>query len=213
MGELSRNLDILGINIYPFFDAGFRRDQPAELLDRLWNLAANKYPREKLRLTETGYPTAGSAPSWAPNNRPSVDVSFEYYNAVVAWTPRGSETLPKFWFQAFDRRSEDPMAHIDYERSFGFFHTDRSPKRDAFPRRRAPPANCDFTLYMAVDLWGNDIGSALASAPTDCFDICRNRAGCRAFTWSNYQGGTCWLKWGKTETRPNNAVVSAALEC
>ncbi|KAJ0410518.1 hypothetical protein ATCC90586_008325 [Pythium insidiosum] len=212
MGQLNSKLDILGVNIYPFFDAGFRRDQPAALLDRLWNLVVNKYPREKVRLTETGYPTAGSAPSWAPNNVPSLEVSYEYYNAVAAWTPSGSETLPKFWFQAFDRRPEDPMSHVDHERFFGFFKTDRQPKRDNFPRRKAS-GDCGGGLERGVDYWGNDIGSAPAASAEACFAHCRSRAGCRAFTWSDFQGGMCWLKWGKTEVKPKDGVVSALLEC
>ncbi|GLD98158.1 hypothetical protein PINS_up006855 [Pythium insidiosum] len=53
------------------------------------------------------------------------------------------------------------------------------------------------TIEEGVDYHGNDVGSASASAAESCVEICRQRAGCKAFSWNDFNGGTCWLKSGK----------------
>ncbi|KAI9558647.1 hypothetical protein GHT06_015436 [Daphnia sinensis] len=47
--------------------------------------------------------------------------------------------------------------------------------------------NCDF---MGRDL------AAVASAPETCGPACQSNPQCSHFVWTNYQGGTCWLKKG-----------------
>ncbi|GMF52348.1 unnamed protein product [Phytophthora fragariaefolia] len=49
-------------------------------------------------------------------------------------------------------------------------------------------------LEYDIDYVGNDIGSARAAEPKQCCALCEGFGGCRAFTWSDYQGGTCWFK-------------------
>jgi len=44
---------------------------------------------------------------------------------------------------------------------------------------------CDFT--------GNDLSNALTK-PEDCGGRCASTSGCTHFTWTNYNGGTCWMK-------------------
>ncbi|TYZ66437.1 hypothetical protein PybrP1_005436, partial [[Pythium] brassicae (nom. inval.)] len=125
--SLANNLDILGVNIYPFFSSSYSSGNPAALLDAQWNQVANKYPREKLRLTETGFPTAGAPSSMSPNIQPNVWNSVTYYEGLVNWNPSGYAGMPKFWFQAFDRRSDDPV-RPDFELYFGFFTASRNYK-------------------------------------------------------------------------------------
>ncbi|EEY64855.1 uncharacterized protein PITG_16168 [Phytophthora infestans T30-4] len=62
------------------------------------------------------------------------------------------------------------------------------------------------TLVNNVDYNGNDIGNSPSAAATGCCDICRGRTGCRVFTWSNYNGGTCWLK---SQQGPGTTVAGA----
>ena len=47
--------------------------------------------------------------------------------------------------------------------------------------------NCDFN--------GNDLSSARMSG-SQCGGHCESVSGCTHYTWSNYQGGTCWMKQG-----------------
>lgn len=52
-------------------------------------------------------------------------------------------------------------------------------------------------LQNDVDNTGQDIGSIVSPAAEGCCKICNNNPDCRAFSWSNYNGGTCWLKKSK----------------
>lgn len=70
-------------------------------------------------------------------------------------------------------------------------------------------ANCG--LEQGVDFVGNDIGNVAASKPEDCCAKCMDTKGCRAFSWTNQNGGTCWLKNLKGDTVANANVVSAVV--
>jgi hypothetical protein len=59
-----------------------------------------------------------------------------------------------------------------------------------------------------VDMPGNDIGSSLASRPTDCIRICQTNAFCFAYTWTSYNGGTCWLKKKASPFVPSPGTTS-----
>ncbi|KAJ0390736.1 hypothetical protein ATCC90586_011607 [Pythium insidiosum] len=62
-----------------------------------------------------------------------------------------------------------------------------------------------------LDFVGNDIGSVPGAFQSDCCDICKKRDDCRAFTWTDFNGGTCWLKSGKGDAVENSAAVSAVV--
>jgi hypothetical protein len=70
-----------------------------------------------------------------------------------------------------------------------------------------PQQTCTITLNF--DYVDNDIGNAPSLSAEGCCNICRGWSGCRAFSWSNHNGGTCWLKSSKGETRPSSGVKSA----
>ncbi|KAL3660557.1 hypothetical protein V7S43_014312 [Phytophthora oleae] len=61
------------------------------------------------------------------------------------------------------------------------------------------------------DYSGNDIGSAPAPTPWDCCVPCSNRAGCRAYTWTNLNDGTCWFKSGRGTINVNSGARSAIM--
>lgn len=67
-------------------------------------------------------------------------------------------------------------------------------------------------LNYDVDYVGNDIGSAPSAAPTGCCDICVKKSGCQAYSWTNLNGGTCWLKSARGGTVNKAGVVSASLD-
>lgn len=62
---------------------------------------------------------------------------------------------------------------------------------EAFGRPETLP-NCG--LEKDVDLVGSDIRNVPAAMAEDCCSKCWDTMGCRAFTWTNLNGGTCWLK-------------------
>ncbi|RLN53728.1 hypothetical protein BBP00_00009211 [Phytophthora kernoviae] len=59
-----------------------------------------------------------------------------------------------------------------------------------------------------MDYLSFDIGNVWAAKPGDCCALCRAKVGCRVFSWTNYQSGTCWLKGGKRLAFPADGVTS-----
>jgi hypothetical protein len=48
---------------------------------------------------------------------------------------------------------------------------------------------------MACDFKGSDITNKII-ASSDCSSACASTFGCTHFTWTSYNGGTCWMKSG-----------------
>lgn len=64
-------------------------------------------------------------------------------------------------------------------------------------------------LQNDVDYVGNDLARVASAAASGCCDLCQKTAGCRAYSWSDYQGGSCWLKSKVTQTVAKPGVKSA----
>jgi len=66
-----------------------------------------------------------------------------------------------------------------------------------------------------TDYTGNDIcydpNCPRSSTSAGCCNLCASTSGCRAFTWTNYAGGTCWLKSGKSGSTACSGCRSAVL--
>jgi hypothetical protein len=76
---------------------------------------------------------------------------------------------------------------------------------------QANPAAPSCALELDVDYVGNDIGSAWSADPYGCCSKCMATKGCKAFSWSDYEGGTCWLKSSKGSAVASLGVKSAIL--
>jgi hypothetical protein len=74
-----------------------------------------------------------------------------------------------------------------------------------------PPQPC--TLEFGVDYFDNDIGNKPGANVFVCCDVCKTYPGgaCKAFSWSNHNGGTCWLKSGKGAPIGNGNVHSGVV--
>ncbi|KAF4031359.1 putative cell wall glucanase [Phytophthora infestans] len=132
MLALAAGCDILGVNIYPFFDASYTASNPLAMLNGAWNNMLSIYPSDKVRLTEIGFPTAGAPPSFAPNNVPSLANSISFYKAFLNWSPvSGGQEV--FWFMFFDRRPDDNTMGIELEKYFGFYTWNRQIKASSYP--------------------------------------------------------------------------------
>jgi len=53
----------------------------------------------------------------------------------------------------------------------------------------------DPVWALGCDFNGNDLGNARVPA-AQCGPTCSRNGACTHFTWSNYNGGTCWMKKG-----------------
>jgi hypothetical protein len=51
-----------------------------------------------------------------------------------------------------------------------------------------------YVALPSCDMAGNDMKSVKRSKYQDCFNDCKALNNCVAFTWSDYEGGTCFLK-------------------
>jgi hypothetical protein len=80
-----------------------------------------------------------------------------------------------------------------------------------FDSLKPPMSVSCSTIEENVDYVANDIGSVLSTAAEGCCSICNNFIGCKAYSWSNYGGGTCWLKSGKGSTISKSGVRSAVV--
>jgi len=59
---------------------------------------------------------------------------------------------------------------------------------------------------FACDFFKQDMGSARVSGE-QCGGKCMSTSGCTHFAWSDYQDGTCWMKYGsvqKSDAKFNN---------
>jgi len=71
----------------------------------------------------------------------------------------------------------------------------------------APPPTC--SINSNTDFVDNDLANVRAAPAGACCNICKNWGGCNAFSWTNLNGGTCWLKTKKGSTRGDSNVQSA----
>ena len=56
---------------------------------------------------------------------------------------------------------------------------------------------------FACDFIGNDLSNSRVPGK-DCGNLCAKTSQCTHFTWTTYNGGTCWMKSGSVSK--NNAV-------
>ncbi|KAL4165355.1 hypothetical protein KRP22_004083 [Phytophthora ramorum] len=76
-------------------------------------------------------------------------------------------------------------------------------------------SNVDETcsvLENDVDFQGSDIGSTPSKSADGCCARCSDTTGCTAFTWTDNNGGTCWLKSGKGAIKTKSGAVSGVLK-
>ncbi|GLE09449.1 hypothetical protein PINS_up021113 [Pythium insidiosum] len=57
-----------------------------------------------------------------------------------------------------------------------------------------------LTPEKNVDYPGNDLSNLLTKTPEQCCDACSRNSQCGAYTWSQYNGGSCFLKTRKPDT-------------
>ncbi|KAG7396655.1 hypothetical protein PHYBOEH_001939 [Phytophthora boehmeriae] len=173
MIALANNCDIVGVNIYPFFDASYTARDPLAMLNGAWNKMLSLYSVEKVRLTEIGFPTAGAPPPFAPNNVPGLISSIAFYNAFLKWVP-SSGGQEVFWFMFFDRRPDDNTMELNLEKYFGFFTYQKLAKASNFPVSVAASTPAP-TAVSVPSTSPQATAPAATTRPTTSSPVCRVR--------------------------------------
>lgn len=124
--------DIIGVNIYPFFGA-YDYSNPTRPLQQQWQAMISRYGSAKVRLTETGFPSAGGRSPSGVNA--DLKTQMSYFNAVAKWQPAQGKG-PAFWFAFHDRRPDDNTVPGAYEKYFGLFKFNGMQKASNFPQKQ-----------------------------------------------------------------------------
>jgi len=144
LAQLIGACDVVGVNIHPFFNPGTPAEKAISVTESQWSASLNApLPgiREKLVLTETGWPTSGSA----AGNQGSVAGLNTYFSAYKQWSSKIAGHN-KYFFQMFDQPQRNDGEH---ERTFGLLTADRrnkfegsfdAPKPPVAAAKPAPPA-------------------------------------------------------------------------
>ncbi|KAE9039631.1 hypothetical protein PR003_g5241 [Phytophthora rubi] len=114
--ELVSAVDVLGVNVHPFFNPGTTADGAIDVVDKQWQTMMSSFG-DKLLLTETGWPSSGSV----AGNTGSLAGEQTFYSAYQKWSSGLSE---KFYFQFFDVPSRSEA----YEQTFGLYTSDSQSK-------------------------------------------------------------------------------------
>ena len=78
--------------------------------------------------------------------------------------------------------------------------------------RRKRAINWNDNWAFACDFSGNDMGSVQVR-DEDCGGRCTQTSGCTHFTWTTYNGGTCWLKSGSVSKSDATSTNDASMVC
>lgn len=73
--------------------------------------------------------------------------------------------------------------------------------------RNNPTITCEEKIN--TDLVGGDYKNIPGTSSSDCCTACQDDNTCTAYTWTDYNGGTCWFKNSTTSTQTVSGVVSA----
>ncbi|KAI8613535.1 glycoside hydrolase superfamily [Chytriomyces sp. MP71] len=66
-------------------------------------------------------------------------------------------------------------------------------------------ANCDWPLQ--------DLSNQAMPDGSTCSTVCHNTSGCTHFTWTDYAGGTCWMKQGPVDASTAVALTGNGFLC
>ena len=92
-------VDVVAVNIYPFYE-NIPIAQALSALQADYAKSVQAANGKPVIITETGWPSSGSPPSFSPAAVPSSANAVAYFSAAETWAR--SLNLPLFYFEAYD---------------------------------------------------------------------------------------------------------------
>lgn len=113
---------------------------------------------------------------------------------------------------AYSYAKDDINTKACKETGYDIVFCDGGSVPDPSPTPIPTPSNGGFR-FNSADIQGNDIGNVKRAYWTDCYDVCYATNNCKSFSWSSFNGGTCWLKStsDKKFINNNSGVMSGFL--
>lgn len=217
--NLVNELDFLGYTVYPFFSP-LNGKSSADSLRAQIQMLKNAHGGifDKFYIAETGWPTdGGSSPQGNAANWWNAKTYADAFAGMICSGEINSKWVSYFIF--FDPAYKTWAAA--YERSFGLCYANGGPKWDisnlhcsgavASPASTTTVKQCDANTQLSrnIDYFGNDISSVQSDTHLNCCGHCSNTYGCNTWVWTNYNGGTCFLKKAATSSTPLNSNLGA----
>ena len=118
--DIIANVDVVFLNIYPFFEDGIEITEAVNKLEDLYQAAVysinDAFPDENktVVISETGWPSAGDPPEIG--GVPSLENAVQYLTESTQWAEDNGVDL--FYFEAFDEEWKGPG---DFEKHFGIW--------------------------------------------------------------------------------------------
>ena len=118
--DVIANVDVVYLNIYPFFEDGVTISDAVSRLDDLYHAAADAiedaFPGhgKEIVISETGWPSDGDTP--AMGGQPSLENAIRYFHEATQWAEDNGVTI--FFFEAYDEQWKGPQT---YEKHFGLW--------------------------------------------------------------------------------------------
>lgn len=118
--DIIANVDVVFLNIYPFFEDGIQITEAVNKLEDLYQAAVYSinaaFPDENktVVISETGWPSGGDPPG--SGGVPSLENAIQYFNESTHWAEDNGVDL--FYFEAFDEEWKGPC---QYEQHFGIW--------------------------------------------------------------------------------------------
>jgi len=201
---------VFSVNLYAYFAYAGSNDIPLatalgntspslfkNMLDGC-KVALNKagYNGVPVIIGETGWPTAGGRDTNSNNAK--------IHNENVMRL--AGETNGIYLFEAFD---EGGKPGDEVERHWGLYSSSGQAQYPFSFGGGGGGGTINWqpgNWAMGCDFPGNDMSNAQIRGE-DCSNKCRSTGGCTHYAWTQYNGGTCWMKSGSVSK--SDAVVSS----
>lgn len=123
--KLAEEVDFISIHTYPVWEYKHIGESLDYTRENFYSVA-RKYPGKPVVITEAGWATHSNGRGISPEN---VNEGYQkiYFDSLMKWAE--SESIPVFFFEAFDEPWKGSPEPLEPEKHWGLFKVDRTPKK------------------------------------------------------------------------------------